>query len=35
MIWLDTVNKTSGKPGPNDDRVIRIPPPSPTSGGSD
>ncbi len=35
MVWVATVNKTSGKPGPNVDRVVRIPPPSPSGGGPD
>lgn len=35
MVWITTVNKTSGKPGPYDDRVVRIPPPAPTGGGPD
>ncbi|WP_018162810.1 PQQ-dependent sugar dehydrogenase [Smaragdicoccus niigatensis] len=35
LIWITTANKTSGTPGPFDDRVIRIPPQSPAGGGSD
>ncbi|MFD4266185.1 PQQ-dependent sugar dehydrogenase [Rhodococcus sp. NPDC058481] len=27
MIWASTVNKTDGEPGPNDDRVVKIPAP--------
>ncbi|MFE7798165.1 PQQ-dependent sugar dehydrogenase [Nocardia sp. NPDC057440] len=33
-IWVATVNKTDGQPGPFDDRVVRIPPPQ-GGGGSD
>ncbi|MDV7244756.1 MULTISPECIES: PQQ-dependent sugar dehydrogenase [Rhodococcus] len=28
LIWVSTVNKTAGQPGPNDDRVIKMPLPS-------
>lgn len=28
LIWAATVNKTGGEPGPNDDRVVRIPVPA-------
>ncbi|RZK85286.1 MAG: oxidoreductase [Rhodococcus sp. (in: high G+C Gram-positive bacteria)] len=28
LIWVSTVNKTGGQPGPNDDRVIKMPLPS-------
>ncbi|MFG1795629.1 PQQ-dependent sugar dehydrogenase [Nocardia sp. NPDC049149] len=34
-IWVGTVNKTDGQPGPNDDRVVRIPPPQAGGGGPD
>ncbi|MGI5217102.1 PQQ-dependent sugar dehydrogenase [Nocardia sp. CA-290969] len=34
MIWVSTANKSEGgQPTPNDDRVVRIPPPSSASGG--
>ncbi|MET7767708.1 PQQ-dependent sugar dehydrogenase [Nocardia sp. NPDC005366] len=32
-FWVGTVNKTDGKPGPNDDRVVRIPLPQSGGGG--
>ncbi|MFR9752020.1 PQQ-dependent sugar dehydrogenase [Nocardia sp. 004] len=32
-VWVSTVNKTGGQPGPFDDRVVRIPPPR-AGGGS-
>lgn len=32
MVWVATVNKSGGQPGPNDDRVIKIP--VPAGGGS-
>ncbi|NLU81595.1 PQQ-dependent sugar dehydrogenase [Rhodococcus sp. HNM0569] len=28
QLWAGTVNKTSGEPGPTDDRVVKLPPPS-------
>lgn len=28
LIWVGTVNKTAGQPGPNDDRVIKMPLPA-------
>ncbi|MDI9917775.1 PQQ-dependent sugar dehydrogenase [Rhodococcus sp. IEGM 1379] len=28
LLWVSTINKTAGEPGPNDDRVIKIPMPS-------
>jgi glucose/arabinose dehydrogenase len=35
-IWVGTVNKNpGGKPGPNDDRVVKIPPPGGAGGGKD
>lgn len=34
-IWVGTVNKTDGQPGPNDDRVVRIPPPQAGGNGPD
>ncbi|MDE1668474.1 PQQ-dependent sugar dehydrogenase [Nocardia gipuzkoensis] len=34
-IWVTTVNKTDGQPGPFDDRVVRIPPPQAGGGGPD
>ncbi|WP_225729685.1 MULTISPECIES: PQQ-dependent sugar dehydrogenase [unclassified Nocardia] len=34
-VWVTTSNKTSGPGGPNDDRVVRIPPPSPGGGSPD
>ncbi|WP_424809591.1 PQQ-dependent sugar dehydrogenase [Rhodococcus sp. 27YEA15] len=34
LMWASTVNKTAGDPGPNDDRVVKIPLPS-GSGGID
>nr|WP_233528836.1 PQQ-dependent sugar dehydrogenase [Antrihabitans stalagmiti] len=34
-IWVGTVNKTGGEPGPNDDRVVRIPLPGDGGGGPD
>ncbi|MEU7628890.1 PQQ-dependent sugar dehydrogenase [Nocardia sp. NPDC049220] len=34
-VWVTTVNKTDGQPGPNDDRVVRIPPPQAGGGGPD
>ena len=35
-IWVSTANKSDGgEPTPNDDRVVRIPPPSAGGGGSD
>ena len=33
-LWAATVNKTGGQPGPNDDRVVKIPVPA-GGGGSD
>nr|WP_235916181.1 PQQ-dependent sugar dehydrogenase [Spelaeibacter cavernicola] len=33
-LWASTVNKTGGQPGPNDDRVVKIPVPA-GGGGSD
>lgn len=33
-LWAGTVNKTGGQPGPNDDRVVKIPVPA-GGGGSD
>ncbi|WP_054814471.1 PQQ-dependent sugar dehydrogenase [Nocardia arizonensis] len=32
-FWVGTVNKTDGQPGPNDDRVVRIPLPQAGGGG--
>jgi glucose/arabinose dehydrogenase len=32
-VWVGTVNKQGGKPGPLDDRVVRIPPPKAGGGG--
>ncbi|MFF0545356.1 PQQ-dependent sugar dehydrogenase [Nocardia thailandica] len=32
-IWATTVNKDGDAPGPNDDRVVKIPPPSGGAGG--
>ncbi|MBF6230291.1 PQQ-dependent sugar dehydrogenase [Nocardia farcinica] len=32
-VWVGTVNKAEGTPGPNDDRVVRVPPPSGGGGG--
>lgn len=34
-IWVGTVNKTDGQPGPYDDRVVRIPPPQAGGNGPD
>ncbi|MGO4612547.1 sorbosone dehydrogenase family protein [Nocardia sp. 2YAB30] len=34
-VWVTTVNKTDGQPGPFDDRVVRIPPPQAGGGGPD
>ncbi|MFB8274229.1 PQQ-dependent sugar dehydrogenase [Nocardia colli] len=34
-IWVGTVNKTDGQPTPNDDRVVRIPPPQAGGNGPD
>lgn len=34
-IWVTTVNKNNGPGGPNDDRVVRIPPPQGGGSGSD
>ncbi|MEV0360210.1 PQQ-dependent sugar dehydrogenase [Nocardia sp. NPDC050697] len=34
-VWVGTVNKDGGQPGPNDDRVVRIPPPAGGGGGPD
>ncbi|WP_067832679.1 PQQ-dependent sugar dehydrogenase [Nocardia lijiangensis] len=34
-VWVGTVNKTDGQPGPNDDRVVRIPPQSAGGTGPD
>lgn len=31
-IWVGTVNKSGGDPGPTDDRVVRIPLPKPSGG---
>lgn len=28
LLWVSTVNKTAGEPGPNDDKVVKIPMPS-------
>ncbi|MCJ0903407.1 sorbosone dehydrogenase family protein [Rhodococcus sp. ARC_M6] len=28
LLWVSTINKTAGEPGPNDDRVVKIPMPS-------
>lgn len=28
LLWAGTVNKTAGEPGPNDDKVVKIPMPS-------
>ncbi|RMI35452.1 PQQ-dependent sugar dehydrogenase [Nocardia stercoris] len=33
-VWVGTVNKSGQQPGEFDDRVVRIPPPSGSSGGS-
>ncbi len=33
-MWASTINKTAGEPGPNDDKVVKIPMPS-GSGGID
>ncbi|MCW2300831.1 oxidoreductase [Rhodococcus sp. WS1] len=34
LMWASTINKTAGEPGPNDDKVVKIPMPS-GSGGID
>ena len=34
LIWVGTVNKDGGAPGPTDDRVIRIRPPSGSAAGA-
>ena len=34
VVWAGTVNKAGGKPGPTDDRVVRIQPPSGQGGAS-
>ena len=34
-LWSDTVNKETDSPGPNDDRVVRIPIPNQGGGGID
>lgn len=34
-VWVGTVNKDGGQPTPNDDRVVRIPPPAGGDGGPD
>lgn len=34
-MWVGTVNKSDGQPGPNDDRVVRIPPDSAGGTGPD